>query len=191
MVVSEPPQTPIRRRRRRSDRLPLVPAGPQDLGPRPPRRRLSILLLVIRGLRSLKHKSGWRAIGLVAMVVGAAYVCWVGVSTVYGQFSTRTIGVCVATDFSYREEKPDWRTDLPSLFVEINRMFQGTGVKWKAWDGGEAYAPGIQGDMSWRAGILAERAPCQADVILGLTAQPDAHVSSVASAVRPHAAGGG
>ncbi len=181
MVVPEPPQPPIHRRRRRSHRLPLVPAGPQDLGPRPTRRRLSILLLVIRGLRSLTRGSGWRAIGVSVLAAGAAYGCWAGVSAAYQHFSTRTIGVCVATDFSYREEKPDWRAALPSLFAEINRMFQGTGVKWKAWDGGEAYAPGTRGDMAWRAGILAEHSSCQADVILGLTAQPDAHANSVAS----------
>ncbi len=180
MVVPEPPQPPILRRRRRSHRLPLVPAGPQDLGPRPPRRRLSILLLAIRGLRALTHKSRWRAIGVAAMVAGAAYGCWAGGSAVYQHFSTRTIGVCVATDFSYREEKPDWRVSLPLQFAEINRMFQGTGVKWNAWDGGEAYEPGAPGDMLWRAGILAGHPPCQADVILGLTAQPDAHVNSVA-----------
>src|SRR5262245_26382747 len=95
------PEQPVRRRRKRRARLPLVPAEPQDLGRRPPWHRLSILRLILRSLRSLTRLSGWRALARTLVLTGACYACWLGLQAVYQginqRFRTRTIGVCVVT----------------------------------------------------------------------------------------------
>ncbi len=183
MVVPDPPPQYIRKRRRRSHRLPLVPQGPQDLGPRPPWRRLSIIRLVILGLRSLTRSSGWRALALsllvAATVAGALAGCWFGVSATYQHFSTRTLTLCLLTDFEYRLERPGWQSSTKLLFQGVNQMFRGTGVQWRVVDGGEAYPMETQGDMVVRSTLL-EESSCPADVVLGLTGRPDRHANSVA-----------
>ncbi len=190
MVVPDPPPQYIRKRRRKIHRLPLAPQGPQDLGPRPPWRRLSIIRLVARGLRALTRRSGWSALALglrngwsafalSLLAAGALAGVWFGVTAIYQHFSTRTLTLCVLTDFEYRLERPDWQSSTKLLFQGVNQMFRGTGVQWRVVNGGDAYSMETQGDMVGRANLL-EESSCPADVVLGLTGRPDRHTNSVA-----------
>lgn len=100
--------------------------------------------------------------------------CYSGVAAVYHHYHTRVIGVCVSTDFEYRDQRPDWQVGLRPLFDAVNRKFQGTGVQWLVKDGGESYPPGTRGTMMQRAADLADNSGCRADVVLGLTGQGSA-----------------
>jgi Flp pilus assembly protein TadD len=97
------------------------------------------------------------------------------------RFRTRTIDVCVATDFYLRDQKPDWRAQLDPLFRQVNLHFRRAGVQWHFSLGGEAYPEDTNGDMAQRNAVLAETAACKADVILGLTGHGDRYSNSAVS----------
>ncbi len=113
--------------------------------------------------------------GAGLLAAGLLAGCYFGATAAIHHYRTRVIGVCVNTDFEYREEKPNWQASLRPLFAEVNRKFQGTGVQWQIEDGGEAYPPETKGNMAQRAAGLAENSGCKADVILGLTGRRDAN----------------
>src|SRR5215208_409576 len=88
----------------------------------------------------------------------------------------RTIGVCVVTDYSLRKNRPNWREYLEGRFAAANRIFSGTGVRWAFRHVDEPDPTGRLHGMEERRQKLF-RTSCQADVILGVTGQPESDVS--------------
>jgi tetratricopeptide (TPR) repeat protein len=97
----------------------------------------------------------------------------------FSQSRTRTVSICVVTDFQYRDVKPDWVSSIKPLFETINRIFQKTHVKWQPIIGGEAYPVTALGVIQERNDLLKENS-CKADVILGLTGRTEGGTLSAA-----------
>ena len=93
----------------------------------------------------------------------------------------RTIAVCVVTDYSYRQQRPNWSQFLETRFAEANRVFSGTGVRWSFRHADQPDPTGrLQGMESRRQKLI--RAECEADIILGVTGQPESTASGDAPA---------
>jgi Flp pilus assembly protein TadD len=93
----------------------------------------------------------------------------------------RTIGVCVVTDYSYRQQRPNWSEFLDARFAEANRMFRGTGVRWAFRHADQPDPTGrLQGMEERRQKLI--RTDCEADLILGVTGQPESKASGDAPA---------
>ncbi len=84
----------------------------------------------------------------------------------------RTIGVCVVTDYSFREQRPDWHTYLRRRFEDANRIFKGTGVRWSFQEADQPDPTGRLHGLELRRQKLI-RTECAAEVILAVTGQPD------------------
>lgn len=93
----------------------------------------------------------------------------------------RTIGVCVVTDYSYRQQRPNWSQVLEARFAEANRIFRGTGVQWSFRHADQPDLTGrLQGMEERRQKLI--RTECEADIILGVTGQPESSASGDAPA---------
>src|SRR3954447_23832873 len=106
----------------------------------------------------------WKAAALVA-AGGAALGMWNGTRP-------RTITVFVGTDYSFRQQRPNWHDLLDIRFAEVNRIFSGTGVQWSFRHAGQPDPTARIHGMETRRQKLI-RAECEADVILGVTGQPE------------------
>jgi tetratricopeptide (TPR) repeat protein len=102
------------------------------------------------------------AIVLLAAAAGAGLWYWQ---------RPRTIDVCVVTDYSFRQQRPDWQTFLQSRFDAANRIFSRTGVHWNFRHAGQPDPTGRITNMEERRQKLV-RSACEADLILGVTGQP-------------------
>jgi Flp pilus assembly protein TadD len=84
----------------------------------------------------------------------------------------RVVSVCVVTDYSFRNRRPDWRDLLNARFEAANRIFRGTGVHWDFRDADQPDPTGkLEGGIEERRQRLI-RTECDADVILAVTGQP-------------------
>src|SRR6185436_12835776 len=100
------------------------------------------------------------ALGVVAL--GAAGI------GVWMWLKPRTIGVCVVSDYSFRQQRPNWRALLEARFAAANGAFSGTGVQWAFRDADQPDPTGkIAGIEERRQKLI--RTECDADVILGVT----------------------
>jgi Flp pilus assembly protein TadD len=90
--------------------------------------------------------------------------------------SPRTIGVCVVTDYSVRQNRPNWQAALDARFAAVNRIFGATPVRWAFRHAGEPDPTGSLHGMEERRTKLF-RTQCQADVILGVTGQPESRAT--------------
>jgi tetratricopeptide (TPR) repeat protein len=135
---------------------------------------------LIRFANGLRSPQAWgsasRPLALTLFIALAFYGGW----RLFDQRRTRTLQLCVLTDFQYRSERPDWQVGLQALFKEVNRLFAKTGIAWHVAVTGEAYPPETGGSMSERLSRMAESATCHADVVLGLTGQADKDTNTVA-----------
>ncbi len=154
---------------------PEAPAGPQKLGPRPRLRRRSILLRIGSALRP-----GRRAGRALLAAAGIALLGAGGYFIANGA-RTRTLSLCVETDFEYRAQRPNWEASLKPLIDEVDRLFGQTGVQWQLVRGGESYPPQDNADLRQRADLLQQSpSVCKADVVLGLTGYVDRSADAVA-----------
>jgi Flp pilus assembly protein TadD len=114
---------------------------------------------------------------VAAGVVAVAATGW-GLSR---WLTPRTIEVCVVTDYSYRQQRPNWSQFLDARFAEANRMFRGTGVRWSFRHADQPDPTGrLQGMEERRQKLI--RTECEADIILGVTGQPESSASGDAPA---------
>jgi tetratricopeptide (TPR) repeat protein len=100
-------------------------------------------------------------IGVLAGVVvtaGVAFGLW-------SWLKPRSIDVCVMSDYSYRQQHSDWYKRLERSFDEVNRIFAGTGVRWRFFHANEPDPTRTLHGMELRRQKLS-RAECRADVIL-------------------------
>lgn len=112
------------------------------------------------------------AAGLV-LAAAAIYALWLW-------FRPRTVDVCVVTDYSFRQ-RPNWQELLAARFEEANRIFSGTGVRWNFRHADEPDPTARLRGMEERRQKLV-RAQCQAELILGVTGQPESRASGNAPA---------
>jgi Flp pilus assembly protein TadD len=101
------------------------------------------------------------ALAIAALGFGAWY--WL---------APRTIDVCVVSDYSFRQQHPDWHALLKSRFRAVQAVFSGSGVRWRFLQAEDPDPTGNFHDMELRRRRLA-RADCKADIILGVTGQPE------------------
>jgi Flp pilus assembly protein TadD len=143
---------------------------PQNLGRRNRPRGFSIVRAAIGAWGMV---SGGRANRLIGRaVVCAALLAGVGYVTgqALARWSSRTLNLCVVSDFYYRDQKPNWQAGLEPLFREVNDKFRSSGVRWKFHYAGDAYPIDADGGMAERKDLLADVGACRnADVVLGLT----------------------
>jgi Flp pilus assembly protein TadD len=84
----------------------------------------------------------------------------------------RTIDVCVVSDYSFRQQRPDWHALLESRLREVQAVFSASGVRWRFQQAEDPDPTGNFHDMELRRRRLG-RAECKADIILGVTGQPE------------------
>lgn len=127
-------------------------------------------------LGGVKRKSIPRpTVKQIAMAAGLVAIGAAGI-TVWGWTKPRTLGVCVVTDYSYRQQRPQWQEFLNRRFTEANRIFRGTGVQWNFRHADEPDPTGrIQGMEDRRQRLI--RTQCQADLILLVTGRPESNAS--------------
>jgi Flp pilus assembly protein TadD len=112
----------------------------------------------------VKRKAILAAAGALALAVAAFGIRqWL---------TPRTIGVCVVTDYSVRQSRPNWLSYLDSRFAAVNRIFDGTGVHWDFRHADEPDPTASLHGMEERR-LKLFRTHCQADLILGVTGQPE------------------
>src|SRR3954469_23468143 len=80
----------------------------------------------------------------------------------------RQIGVCVYTDYSFRQ-RPNWDLLLAARFREVNRIFQDTKVQWKIVTDGANDPTSVSSGLDQRRANLDGRAQCIADVVVSVT----------------------
>jgi tetratricopeptide (TPR) repeat protein len=131
-----------------------------------------------RGLRAVVSLLDWGTLLRLAvflLVVGAVFAgAGYGVRRLLGSMKPRTISVCVATDWTFREERPDAEALAEAWLLAVNRAFEPAGIIWSVTGFTEAYPVNTEGSLRERRAMLAEHSNCQADVLLGLTGAPDA-----------------
>lgn len=108
-----------------------------------------------------------------AVITAGLLAATAGGFALWRESRPRSIGVCVVTDYSFRDARPNWREHLAREFVAANRIFGGTGVRWNFRIAEEPDPTGPIDDIEERRQKLA-RAQCEADVILGVTGRPGA-----------------
>jgi tetratricopeptide (TPR) repeat protein len=156
-----------------------APQRPQNLGRRRRKRGFSFVRAFLRLWRAITIRGA--AIFVSRVLVLAAVVAGGGTLALrfYRAHTTRTLNLCVASDFYYRDQKPDWRDGLDPLFREVNERFRGAGVLWEFTYAGDAYPVEPEKSMAERTELLADVAGCRnADVILGLTGRGERRGSS-------------
>jgi Flp pilus assembly protein TadD len=84
----------------------------------------------------------------------------------------RTINVCVISDYSFRQQRANWRELLAARFREVNTIFSGTGVRWNFFHADEPDPTGKLHDVELRRRRLSH-AVCKADLIVAVTGQPE------------------
>jgi tetratricopeptide (TPR) repeat protein len=112
----------------------------------------------------------WRRYFVPVLAVVAAGAA-LGVPGWY-YFRPRTIDVCVVSDYSFRQQRGDWRNLLDSRFQAVNEIFSGTGVRWRFFHAGEPDPTGTLHGVELRRRRLAH-AECTADIVLAVTGQPE------------------
>jgi Flp pilus assembly protein TadD len=80
----------------------------------------------------------------------------------------RNIDVCVISDYSFRQQYGDWYQRLEQRFGEVNRIFSGTGVRWRFFHANEPDPTRTLHGMELRRQKLS-RAECRADIILEMS----------------------
>jgi tetratricopeptide (TPR) repeat protein len=113
----------------------------------------------------------------VAIVGALAY----GLHRVVAGNRTRELGLCVATDFGFRAQRPNWEDQFRLWLAETNRVFESAGVIWRIANFGEMTAAAAEGTLDERRTALADLPPCAGDVVLGLSASPDTQSNSSVS----------
>jgi tetratricopeptide (TPR) repeat protein len=118
--------------------------------------------------KAARPKVWRRYVFLAAVLAGAApgFGAWYWLRP-------RTIDVCVISDYSFRQNRGNWRELLDARFREVNAIFSGTGVRWQFFHAGEPDPTGKLHDAELRRRRL-QHAECKADIILAITGQPEA-----------------
>jgi Flp pilus assembly protein TadD len=112
----------------------------------------------------------------VFVTAGAAFGLWYWLRP-------SSIDVCVISDYSYRQQHDDWRQRLERSFDAVNRLFAGTGVRWRFFHADEPDPTRTLHGMELRRQKLS-RAECRADVILEVSGNAE---SASAGDVAPFA----
>jgi Tfp pilus assembly protein PilF len=173
---------PTLRRRRRAE----IPGGglppvTQNFGARRRRRRPSLLKGIARLFRALFSLHGLRSAALWLLAIGVCATAVYGGFKAYRNAATRDIRICVVTDFSFRDQKPNWEYQLKLWFAEVNRIFEPAGVRWDLNYGGESYPEGTAGSLETRRAWIAETTTCRADVVMGFTGYRDSDANTSVS----------
>lgn len=129
-----------------------------------------------RSLRPFLRRAGIVATGLL---LGGAVLA--GGKGLFARQMTRSINVCVATDYVLRSDKPNWEYRVGQWFEEVNRIFAPAGVRWVTSPGGDAYPERTSGDLASRRKRMEEISSCSGDLVVGFTGQSER--SEKASAV--------
>jgi Flp pilus assembly protein TadD len=111
-------------------------------------------------------KPTFRQLAIAAgIVLGVA-----GAFAIWRASRPRTIGVCVVTDYAFRNSHSNWRDLLAARFEAAQQAFRGTGVNWDFRDADQPDpTANLEGLENRRQKLI--RAECEADVILGVTGQ--------------------
>jgi len=100
----------------------------------------------------------------ILLAVAGSYAIW-------RSSRPRTIGVCVVTDYSFRNAHPNWRDVLETRFEAARQAFSGTGIRWDFRDADQPDPTGnLEGGIEERRQKLI-RTECEADIVLGVTGQ--------------------
>ena len=112
----------------------------------------------------------------VLAIAGAGFGLWYWLKP-------RSIDVCVISDYSFRQQHDDWYLRLQQRFDEVNRIFAGTGVRWRFFHANEPDPTRTLHGMELRRQKLS-RADCRGDIILEVSGHAE---STAAGDVAPFA----